>query len=89
MLIIKPSLPDNVRMGVESKVTETLEGNGGKLVKTDVWGKKHLAYKIEKHAEGYYIVYEFETIPSQITLIEKSLKLNKDILRYLLINREK
>ena len=89
MVIIKPLLPDNVRMGVESKIIETLETEDGKVTKTDVWGKKHFAYSIEKHVEGYYIVYEFETNSDQIKPIEKSLKSNKEILRFLLIKSEK
>ncbi len=88
MVIIKPMLPENVRMGVESKIIETLESVDGKVLKTDVWGKKHLAYPIKKHIEGYYIVYDFETSPEGIKSIDKSLKLNKEILRYLLINKE-
>lgn len=86
MVIIKPLLPDNVRMGLESKIIETLETEEGKVTKTDVWGRKHLAYPIEKYQEGYYIVYEFENFGSEIKRIEKALKANKDILRFLLVN---
>jgi small subunit ribosomal protein S6 len=87
MVIIKPLLPENVRMGIESKIIEILEKGEGKVEKTDVWGKKHFAYPINKHLEGYYIVYEFENDSSEIKLIEKSLKSNKEILRFLLINK--
>jgi small subunit ribosomal protein S6 len=83
MVILKAQLPENVRMGIESKIIEKLEASDGKVGKVDVWGKKHLAYKIRKHNEGYYIVYEFENSPKEIESIEKSLKLNKDVLRYL------
>lgn len=88
MVIIKPLLPENVRMGVESKIIESLESVDGKVEKTDVWGKKHLAYPIQNHVEGYYIVYEFENIPDSIKPIEKALKSNKDILRFLLVKKE-
>jgi len=88
MVIVKPLLPENVRIGVESKIIETLEKGEGKVEKTDVWGKKHLAYPINKINEGYFIVYEFETNPSEIKPIEKSLKSNKEIIRFLLINKE-
>lgn len=88
MVIVKPMLPENVRMGVESKIIETLESSDGKVLKTDVWGKRHLAYKIKKQSEGYYIVYEFEASPDSIKNIEKALKLNKEVLRYLLVNQE-
>lgn len=88
MVIVKPLLPDNVRMGVESKIIETLEAEDGKVTKTDVWGKKHFSYPIKKHVEGYYIVYEFENTTDQIKNIEKNLKSNKEVLRYLLINKQ-
>jgi small subunit ribosomal protein S6 len=88
MVIIKPLLPENVRMGVESKIIETLETAEGKVTKTDVWGKRHLAYRMQKHTEGFFVVYNFETAPADLANIEKVLKLNKDILRYLLINTD-
>ncbi len=88
MVIIKPSLPENVRMGVETKIIEILENGDGKVSKTDSWGKKHFAYPINKINEGYYIVYNFETVSGEIKLIEKALKANKDIMRFLLIKAE-
>lgn len=88
MVLIKPTLPDNVRMGLESKIIEILESGDGKVTKTDVWGKKHLAYPIGKLNEGYYIVYEFENNSSEVKAIEKALKGNKDIIRFLLIKGE-
>lgn len=84
MVILKAQLPENVRMGIESKILETLEAGDGKVEKVDAWGKKHLAYKIKKHNEGYYIVYQFRNSPDTIKEIERSLKLNKDVLRYLI-----
>ena len=72
MVIVKPLLPENVRIGVESKIIETLEKGEGKVEKTDVWGKKHLAYPINKINEGYFIVYEFETNPSEIKSLNPS-----------------
>ncbi|GIW57539.1 MAG: 30S ribosomal protein S6 [Candidatus Dojkabacteria bacterium] len=90
MVIIKPLLPDNVRLGVESKIVEILEKNDGRVHNIDVWGRRHLAYKIKGYNEGYYIVYEFENYPAIIkSTIEKSLRSNSDILRFLLIKQEK
>ena len=88
MVIVKSSLPENVRMGVESKIIEILESGDGKVTKTDVWGKKHLAYPINKQNEGYYIVYEVETTSAEVKPIEKALKANKDIIRFLLTKGE-
>lgn len=86
MVIIKPMLPENVRMGVESRITEILEEEDGSVQKVDSWGKKHLAYNIDKHAEGYYIVYKFDSNPDKIISLDKKLGSNKEILRYLIVN---
>lgn len=89
MVIVKPMLPENVRMGVESKITEVLEASDGKVLNIDAWGKKHLAFRMKGHNEGYYIIYTFQTTAAEIHAIEKALKLNKEIIRYLLINKDK
>ncbi len=88
MVIIKPLLPDNVRLGVESKIVEILEKNDGKVSNIDVWGRRSLAYKIKGYSEGYYIVYQFENYPAIIkSSVEKSLRSNPDILRFLIIKQ--
>lgn len=89
MVILNPSLPENVRVGLESKIVECLECAEGKVEKIDVWGKRRMSYSIGGFDEGYYIVYNFENFSSEIRNIEKSLKLNKEIIRFLLINKGK
>ncbi|BDQ04736.1 MAG: 30S ribosomal protein S6 [Candidatus Dojkabacteria bacterium] len=88
VVIIKPLLPDNVRLGVESKIVEILETNEGKVTNIDVWGRRQLAYSIKGHKEGYYVIYQFDNTPDIIKkIIEKSLKANSHILRFLLIKQ--
>jgi small subunit ribosomal protein S6 len=84
MVIIKPLLPEDTRATVQKKLANDIAKYDGKILETDVWGKRHLAYKIEQHSEGYYIVYKLELSPATIGDLEKSLSLNTDIIRYLL-----
>ena len=85
MVILKPMLPEDIK----AKVLKSLEDNvavaEGKLVATDVWGKRHLAYPINNHEEGYYIVYKLELAQSKVTEFKKQLKLTNGVLRSVLI----
>jgi small subunit ribosomal protein S6 len=84
MIILKPLLPEDIRGGVQKKIEKLITKGSGKVTGTDVWGKKHLAYPINKHDEGYYIVYKLEMEASFAVEFQKELNLMSDILRSLL-----
>ncbi|MFQ5736375.1 MAG: 30S ribosomal protein S6 [Thermodesulfobacteriota bacterium] len=80
--IIKPDVGDDVVKGVIGKATELLTSGGGELIKLDEWGRRRLAYPIQKKNEGYYFVLTYSSLPETSKGIERSLKLNEDVLRY-------
>lgn len=81
MVILKPSLPENVRKGVQDRIETILTKNNSEIVDIDVWGKKYLAYPVKKHLEGYYILFQLKTDNSSVKLISQSVKLISDVLR--------
>jgi small subunit ribosomal protein S6 len=88
MVILKPMLPEDIRTGVEKKIESMIKKFKGEVVSVDEWGKKHLAYKIGKHEEGYYIIYSF-TMPGKKTDEFKSgLKLMADIIRFMVVRQD-
>lgn len=60
-------------------------GETGKVKKEDLWGSKDLSYPIKKHTKGYFAHFEVETDPKMAKIIDKSLKVEEDIIRYLLV----
>lgn len=86
VVIIRPTVPENVRMGIESKILENLEKESAKVDKVENWGRKKLEYKIQNFQEGFYILYNFSVEKDKLEEIDKNLKLNKDIIRYLIIS---
>ena len=56
-------------------------------VKVDLWGARDLAYPIKKQTKGYYVHFEFETEPKVVVDLDKSLKVEENILRFLLVRR--
>jgi small subunit ribosomal protein S6 len=85
MLILKPLLPEDLKAKVLKKVEDFIEKNKGKISGKDVWGKRHLAYPIKKHDEGYYLIYKLELASEHAEEFQNQLKLTNDVLRFVLI----
>ncbi|MDD3661706.1 MAG: 30S ribosomal protein S6 [Candidatus Dojkabacteria bacterium] len=84
MVIFKPLLPDDVRKGSHQAIIDIIRNHGGEVVNADVWGKRYLAYPIQSHDEGYYIVYEFQLPPSALSDVQFELKRITEVLRFLI-----
>lgn len=84
-LVLKPDLDEKVREELLSGVKKKMLGENGKLSKEDFWGARDLSYPIKKQTKGYYIHFEFEADPKLIKDLDKNLKVEEDILRFLLV----
>lgn len=82
-LLIKNELEEQARKELLDDVEKSL----GKLTKEDLWGSRNLAYPIAHQTSAFYAHLEFEAEPNTITSLDKQLKLNEDIIRYLLVRR--
>ncbi len=63
-------------------------GGGGEVVAVEHWGKRQLAYPIRKHDNGYYVVVQFRTDPEALPEFERAIKLDEQVLRYLVVLSE-
>ncbi len=68
------------------KVLETFKG---KITQSKDWGVKELAYKIGKSESGLYVYFELELDPKGVKALNEKLRTDSDILRFLLINKDK
>lgn len=66
-------------------LTKKMLGEDGKIGKEDLWGVRDLAYPIKRQTKGYFANFEIETSPKNVKGIDKTLKLEEDILRYLVV----
>lgn len=89
MVILKPLLPEDIRSGIQKRIEKYVKEAKGEIANTDVWGKRHLAYPIKKHDEGYYIVYKLSLGADFSDKFQGELKLMNDILRFILIKQDK
>lgn len=62
--------------------------NGGEITAVDHWGRRQLAYPIQRKTAGYYVVAQFSTLPANLPELERFLKLDDELLRYLIVLHE-
>ena len=81
MIILDPNLEERtVHPSLEGFLKVVTTG-GGKVEKTDIWGKRRLAYPIEKKPEGYYAIVDVTAEPNVVLELDRQLNLNEAILR--------
>tara|TARA_B110000444_G_C18293514_1_gene346261 strand:+ start:28 stop:489 length:462 start_codon:yes stop_codon:yes gene_type:complete len=66
-----------------------LKNNEGRTEKRENWGLRTLAYKIKKNRKGHYLLFNYECPPEAVKELERQLRLNEDVLRYLTIKIDK
>jgi len=67
----------------EEKVTKLIESSGGKIAKTDNWGKRKLAYPIKKQEHAVYVFYTVELPSEGVQKVETTLNITDEVIRYL------
>lgn len=81
ILIFKPDLPEKDLELEYSKAEEAIRKQGGKIEKTEKWGRKKTAYVIKKYHDGFFLYLFFEAPSESIKALTEIFKLNGSILR--------
>jgi len=88
VVVFKPFLPDKVRNEADAKVEQIIIDAKGTVSLRDIWGKRYLAYELDKHVEGYYVMYQFEAPSLSVDGIKKAMNRHQEILRYIIIKKD-
>jgi small subunit ribosomal protein S6 len=83
MLLLRPDLEDDKLQAAVEKVTRAIVNGGGSLSKVSPWGKRRLAYDINRHREASYFLIHFDIEPAQVREIERGMLISEEILRHL------
>ena len=84
-VIFNPTLDENTVQSEIEKIEKQITGSGGSIEKIDRWGMRRFTYRIGGHHQGNYIFFLFKANPGLTADIERGLRLNENILRYLTI----
>ena len=87
-LILNPTLDEEAKVAEVQKIQALLERFDGKIEKVDDWGKRKLAYEINKVNEGFFSFTAFEAPASAPAEIESRVRIMESVLRYLIIRKD-
>lgn len=85
VFISDPELTEEELEKVADRAKETVEKQKGDIIRVQQWGKKKLAYKVRKQTQGYYTLINFAAPPEAIPELERILKLDERVLKYLIV----
>ncbi len=88
MSIFRPDLEDQALQDAVEKLGGLIAARGGEVGSSDVWGRRRLAYPIKDFRDGIYSVSQLKLDPKGADDLERSLQLNDQIIRYLLIRKD-
>ena len=89
MLVIRPDVADDKSQALVDRTTRQIVTAGGQIVKVAPWGRRRLAYPIDRHREGSYQIILFESPAPVIVELEHTLLITEEVLRHLITRVER
>jgi len=89
MLVLRPDVADDRSQAVIDRTTRQIVAGGGQILKVAPWGRRRLAYAIDRHREGSYHIVLFQAPPEVISEMERSLLITEEVLRHLVTRDER
>lgn len=89
MLVIRPDVPDDRSQAVVDRTTRQIVAAGGQILKVAPWGRRRLAYPIDRFREGSYHIVLFTSPPDALVELEHALQISEDVIRHLVTRDER
>lgn len=87
-LVVSAKIDDDDRTAAVDKAKAIIEKAGGTVTNVDEWGKKRLAYEIQKMKEGYYYFIQFDAEADSPAQIEANVRIMESVIRYLCVRQD-
>jgi len=85
--VVRPDLPDADVEAIRDRTQRIITDRSGHVLRVDDWGKRKLAYEIQKFNKGHYVLFDFLGESAIVTEIERTLRIDDTILRFLTVKR--
>ena len=87
-LVISAKLDDETRTAVLDRAKDYIARHNGTVGETEEWGKRRLAYEIEKQTEAYYYFIQFDAASDTPAEIERRIRIMEPVIRYLCVKQD-
>lgn len=87
-LILSAKIEDDARAAIVERAKEYIARFGGTVTEVEDWGKRKLAYEIQKMSEGFYYFIQFDAAPEVPAQLEQSVRIMDNVLRFLCVRKD-
>src|ERR1700716_364381 len=87
LYIVRADLDDEKVQDAVKRVNTLIERSGGSVERTNLWGKRKLAYEVKHQKEGSYVLQDFQFEPNRVPELEAALKITEEVLRHLIVRK--
>lgn len=87
-IVVSPEASEEQTKAILDRMTQIVQTNGGQVVKVNAWGRRRLAYPIERHRDGLYFFLDLSLTPQTVVELDRSLKVTEEVIRHLLVKRD-
>lgn len=88
LFFVDPSIDEETRIATMKRIDTTISSQGGKVDNVEEWGKKKLAYEINKLTDGDYTLIDFQAEPEAIAELDRVLHIMDAVVRYMIVRRD-
>ena len=87
-LVVNAKIEDDVRTATVEKAKEYITRAGGTVTEVEEWGKKRLAYEVQKMNDGFYYFIQFDAAPTVPAEVEQNVRIMDNVLRFLCVRKD-
>jgi small subunit ribosomal protein S6 len=87
LFFVNPTLTEEDRLATLSRIDSTITSQGGVIDNTEEWGKKKLAFEVDKLTDGDYVLIDFHAEPTSIAEIDRVLRITDAVKRHMVVSR--
>lgn len=87
-IVLSPEASEEQTKAILDRVSQVVQSSGGVVVKVNAWGRRRLAYPIERHRDGLYYWLDLSLTPQTVLEIDRNLKVSEEVIRHLIVKRD-
>jgi small subunit ribosomal protein S6 len=88
LFIVKPDAPEEEVDGIVTQIQGVITNGKGTVDKTDKWGTRKLAYRVQKYSEGIYVLIQFTSSPNLVHEVERRLRVNDQVIKFITVRTD-
>jgi small subunit ribosomal protein S6 len=85
LFIIKPDTPEEEVDGLVEQIQQVITNGNGTVDKTDKWGNRKLAYRVQKYGEGIYVLIQFTSSPDLVKEVERRMRVADQVIKFITV----